>query len=556
MHPFDLLVLLATLGALVWPLLPLWSPRWLGLLPTVAVLLCLAHYLVEGLRPTLVPVYVAAGLLWLLTLGRLVRPTAPATRRRARTRRITAIVGRGLGCGLLGLSLLIRATIVTDLSALGWTAAFAALHIEVSHTYAFGAWKAIDWDGLYAEVAPQIAAAEATGDRQAYYRALRTYAFALHDGHVALVGDDRGARSAAVGGSYSFAAIGLDDGRTIAHSVDAAGPAARVGMAWGAQILRWNGQPIDAARRQVATIWADTPPATDAGRQIEQYRFLTRAPIGTRVEVEFKNPGAASATITTLAAVEDQFATLARNHLTPDLSPGDPPVQARTLPGGYSYIRVAREGAALRQLYPMHAYQQAIADAVARNAPGVIIDVRGNEGGLDSMVAEMAGYFYTQPAFYEALAPYDPASGQADYTSALTITIEPRAPHYAGPVAVLIDSDSRSSGEGLPLVLGRLPQTTLIGFAGTHGSFGSPDKFVQLPGGYLFVYTGMQSLDAQRQIQVDSDASGQGGVTPHTRVALTEATVRAAFFEGRDVVLEAAKQILQVSSSYQQERSR
>jgi len=546
MHPFDMLLLLSTLATLVWPLVPpRWRPsRWLRLLPTLNVFLALAHYWAEGLRPSIIPVYVCAGLLWLLTIRRRIRPTPPAAHPVARIRRILGIVGRGLGVALLGLSLIIRATIVTDLSGLRWTAAFETLHAEVSRTYAFGAWKAIDWDALYAEVAPQIAAAEATGDQQAYYRALRTYAFALHDGHIVLVGDDHGAGTAAIGGGYGFAAIGLDDGRTIAHIVEVNGPADRAGMAWGAEILRWNGQPIDTAVQQVATIWADVPPATRAGQRIEQYRFLTRAPIGRSVEVVFKNPGVSAATTVTLTALDDRFTTLALNHLTPDHGPGDPPVQTRVLPGGYSYIRVTREGAALGQLNPIRVYQHAISDALARNAPGLIIDVRGNTGGADPMVADMASYFYTQPAFFEELAPYDPVSVQVDHAQARTITIEPRAPHYAGPVAVLIDPGSKSSGEGIPLVLGRLPQTTLLGFAGTHGSFGGPSEFVQLPGGYLLIYTGMQSLDAQHQIQLDSDATGQGGVLPDVRVPLTEATVRAAFVEGRDVVLDLAIQML------------
>jgi carboxyl-terminal processing protease len=547
MHPFDILLLLSTLAALAWPLLPPhWrQSRWPDLLPTLNVLLALTHYWREGLRPSIIPVYVCAGLLWLLTIRRLVRPSLPAQQQHPRIRRIAGIAGRGLGIVLLCLSLLIRAAVVTDLSGLGWTAAFEALHAHLSRTYALGDWKAIDWDALYAEVAPQIASAETTRDQQAYYRALRAYAFALHDSHVSLVGDDHGARAAAIGGGYGFAIIRLDDGRTIAQRVQEGGPAARAGMLWGAQILEWNGLPIEQAVQQVATIWADVPPATHAGQRIAQDRLLTRAPVGTLAQVAFINPGTTAARTSTLTAVDDQLEMLKHNHLTPNLGPSEPPVQARVLLDDYAYIRVSREGVGLRQLNPMQIFQQAIADAVARNAPGVIIDVRGNSGGADQMVADMAGYFYTQPTFYEKLAPYDGVLGQADTAHAHPIMIEPRAPHYAWRLAVLIDPDTRSSGEGIPLALGRLPQATLIGFAGTHGSFGAPSEFVQLPGGYLLIYTGAQSLDEHDQIQVDSDASGRGGILPDVRVPVTEETVRAAVVEGRDVVLDVALHTLQ-----------
>jgi hypothetical protein len=145
------------------------------------------------------------------------------------------------------------------------------------------------------------------------------------------------------------------------------------------------------------------------------------------------------------ANADDQLETLQHSYLTPDLGSSEPPVQARVLPGGYLYIRVSREGVGLRQLNPLQIFQQAIADAVERNAPGVIIDVRGNTGGADQMVADMAGYFYSHPAVYEKLAPYDRSSGQADTSEAHTIVIEPRAPHYGGPIAVLIDPGTRSS---------------------------------------------------------------------------------------------------------------
>ena len=103
----------------------------------------------------------------------------------------------------------------------------------------------------------------------------------------------------------------------------------------------------------------------------KHYRYLTRAPIGAPAEITFKNPGASAAITVTLTAVDDQREMLNRNHLTPDLGPADPPVLARALPGGYGYTRVTREGAALGQINPMQVYQQAIADAVARDAPGL-----------------------------------------------------------------------------------------------------------------------------------------------------------------------------------------
>ena len=118
MHPFDMLLLLSTLAALVLPLLPQLGRyrRWLDLLPTVNVLLALAHYWREGLRPSIIPVYACVGLLWLLTLRRLSRRSVPSPQQHPCIRRVASIAGRSLGVGLLGLSVLIHAVVVTDLS--------------------------------------------------------------------------------------------------------------------------------------------------------------------------------------------------------------------------------------------------------------------------------------------------------------------------------------------------------------------------------------------------------------------------------------------------------
>jgi hypothetical protein len=260
------------------------APRWLRYLPAVAGALTLAHLLIAGFYPLKVPLYLAGGLLALVTRGQL------PVRRPGRLRRLGVVAGSGLGLIALALATAVTASI-PNYAGLGWSAGFAELHAEVRRSYAFGAWKGIDWDALYAEVAPQIADAEDAGDRQAYARALRAYAFALPDGHVGLIGADHGARAAAIGGSYGFALIELDDGRHIANVVVPDGPAARAGVRWGAEILSWGDRPIAVALAEVPTLWADIPPATVEGRRVAQQRLLTRAPVSTQVNMTFRNPG-------------------------------------------------------------------------------------------------------------------------------------------------------------------------------------------------------------------------------------------------------------------------
>ena len=110
----------------------------------------------------------------------------------------------------------------------GWVEAFDGLHATLQRRYAFGEWKRIDWDALYAEHQPNILAAERSEDKSAYYVALREYIYNLPDGHVSVYGDVHDeVERAAIGGGFGFAVLKLDDGRVIAHIV-------RAGYACGA----------------------------------------------------------------------------------------------------------------------------------------------------------------------------------------------------------------------------------------------------------------------------------------------------------------------------------
>jgi carboxyl-terminal processing protease len=65
-----------------------------------------------------------------------------------------------------------------------------------------------------------------------------------------------------------------------------------------------------------------------------------------------------------------------------------------------------------------------------------------------------------------------------------------------------------------------------------------------MPGGLTVGYPNGQSLDANGRVQLDSDERMAGGIAPDVRVPLTMDTVKAQFKDGRDVVLEAAIEIL------------
>ncbi len=533
-------------------------PRWVDFLPAVGVLVAVGQaWAASGVSAFMVlvslPLYVAAGLLFLLTLPRVFsrRRLVPGARWRW-GKRAAAVGGlvlvvfgaervvevRGLLESRHRFAALLNEKTVTDLTSLSWTGAFLGLRDKMIAEYPFTQWKGIDWAVLHAEIAPQVAAAQAGKDERAWYRALRQFAWSVPDGHVGIQGDDRGLRHAEAGGGLGFQIVQLDDGRVLAARVLPGGPAARAGMRFGAEVLAWNGTPIHDALGRVPVLWSEEPPATSEGRRLQQARFLMRGTAGARAALTFRNRGEKEARTVELTAVEEAEEPRPFNVIK-DVLLGSP-IEARRLPAGPGYIRIKFELPALFDLHPERNVARALERFHAEGVSGLVLDVRGNVGGQDSMIARFAAFFQRRERFYEMAAVYDPETRRFLPHPETTVRLIPQEPSWEGKVAVLIDAETLSSGEGIPLALRGLPGVALFGFHGTQGSFGINQKTVLLPGGLKLVFPQAPSLDARGQIQVDSGASGLGGISPDHQVPLDEAAFDAEFGEGKDVVLESA----------------
>ncbi|MCX7026708.1 MAG: class A beta-lactamase-related serine hydrolase [Spirochaetes bacterium] len=451
-----------------------------------------------------------------------------------------------------------------DFGALSWTEAFKAAHEKLSREYAFGDWKGVDWPGLSTRYLPKIEDAQAAGDMKAYYLALHEYLCSIPDGHLSLASDDPSIPEAIgkdlVGGCFGLAAAELDDGRLIAAALVPGGGAEQAGIATGAELLSWGGLPVSEAisridpgalpyKRLSGAAGNESPIATLERLRLEQCRLLTRGPIGSLIEVEYGNPGAIDTHFATLEATDDggRGFSLVNFAARPELSDK---IDWKILPEGYGYVLVRMEHDLSNPGYPERLYDQfskAIASFVAADLPGLILDLRGNYGGSDQLSADICGFFSASPAFYEKQEYYDKRSGgflpitldeKGPEPFVDSIVIEPQTPHFAGPVAILINPGTTSSGEGPALCLGRLPNAAVIGFHGTNGSFGMVGGEIGLPGGFSFGYPFGRSVDEDSVVQLDS-RNGSGGVQPSLRVPATMDNV-LAFAAGTDVELAYA----------------
>ena len=449
-----------------------------------------------------------------------------------------------------------------DYTQMTWTEAFDALHAQFSASYAFTEWKGIDWEAMKTVTRPKIVQAETDGDEIAFVTALREYIFFLPDGHVSMLGgeivDLLFAKNRC---SFGVAITGLDDGRVVTYVVTDGGPAAEAGIELGDEIVAWDGLPIAEALAAQSILWTYSlgPPATNEHRLLKQYQMLVIRPEGSQSTVTFRKDGGGGEQTVTLTATDDGGEIRKKSSLWGKVNINDL-IHYHLLPSGYGYLFLGalmdfvayQEG--LDPLTPIYdEFKEAIQYFTDLDVPGIIVDLRANMGGSDSLAAALSGFFYQAPAFYEYQNWYNNITGTfenilLDDENAIigrnvALNISPQTPHYEGPVIVIVNPLTISSGEGVAMAIQNLPQGQVLGFWGTNGSFGMTGGEATMPGDYKLHFPYGQSLNSNRTVQLDS-RNGVGGVHPDIAVPKTLENM-VAYSNGEDVELDYAVQTLQ-----------
>jgi carboxyl-terminal processing protease len=154
------------------------------------------------------------------------------------------------------------------------------------------------------------------------------------------------------------------------------------------------------------------------------------------------------------------------------------------------------------------------------NAPGVMIDLRGNPGGIGIMAMGIAGFFIDKAG--------QKLGEMKMRETTLKFVIFPRPETYAGPLAILVDEGSASTSEILAGGLQDLKRARIFGVRTAAAAL--PSDIIRLPNG-----DGFQFAQASYTSESGKVLEGEG-VTPDVVVRQT----REALAAGRDLVVEAA----------------
>jgi carboxyl-terminal processing protease len=400
-----------------------------------------------------------------------------------------------------------------------------ALRLGIDHleqAYSFTDHKGVDWQAVRRELQPL---ADEAGSPEEEARVIRGLVPYLPDAHVQLFHEEPSEDLCPEArGSYGLALSDLDDGRVIvAHPGE-------TGLVAGDEVVAWGGRPLAEAREDTALWCFPLGAATNERRRQVQLRLLARGPVGASVVVTVLREGPPVDTELAARPDTDDIRAAFSIELPETL------LERRLLPSGLGYVAVGWEETYLAETR----FQSAL--VAMRDAPGLVVDLRDNDGGMDMAAANIAGMFSTSAFFYETITFLNNRTLEQEVIAELWV--EPQEVYWGRPTAVLIDGDTVSSGEGLALLLSKQPQVQIFGFEGTAASFGSTGSAIAFPGGWQLAFPGGRSLDERGDIQLDSDRTLEGGVHPTRRVPWTEEN-RVRHHDGEDVVLEAAVAWLQ-----------
>jgi len=267
------------------------------------------------------------------------------------------------------------------------------------------------------------------------------------------------------------------------------------------------------------------------------------------VDIAFISRETGSQHTVTLTAEADNFQLLNQaRFLTASIPDINNLVYHEILDGHIGYLSLlnehAQEGLCLDSIRKTDIYlkvKEAITTFNEQNIDKLVFDLRVNGGGNPLLGSAISGFFVESPLFWE----YTTESSATNFTIFDTIITVPESPHFDGEVIVIVGPNDISTGEGIPMMLQRLPKARVVSFWGTNGSFGNMADFVYMPVyPQLILYPYGRSLNENKIIQLDSDFTMEGGIQPDIRIPLTVERVIEQWGEGKDVEMEYAIDLL------------
>lgn len=380
----------------------------------------------------------------------------------------------------------------------------------------------VDWPAVREEMRPRV---RQVGTRSELLELLQDMLDRIGESHFTVIPeaamqwqDDSPERSGAPG--TSGLTVRLLEDRALVTAVAADSAAAKAGVRPGWWIDSVDGRSVADA------VAAANEAATDAARrrarvslEAQLQHRLANQPVGAALTLQLREPSGRSRSV----AIEG-LPMPGRSINVPML----PPMQldfshrAHPLPGGGCVGEIAFSV----WVVDVNAL---LADAMAEldQCHGILLDLRGNPGGIMAVMMSVAGFFVDQPTTLGTLRTRDATlhfRAQPRRVTNEGVLVEP----MTGPVAILVDSQSMSTSEMFASGMQSVGRARIFG--STTPGMALPSRMVGLPSGDVLMHAFAEYTDPDgRRIEGD-------GVTPDQPTPSDPASLLA----GRDATRDAA----------------
>jgi carboxyl-terminal processing protease len=304
----------------------------------------------------------------------------------------------------------------------------------ISDTFYDPAFGGLDWPGVRASLRPKV---ESSASQEAARGVIREMLAELHRSHFYLLSSSSSTAADALPGDAVVSIdvrVALPRPGVVITRVTAGSPADRAGLRPGQIILT-----VDA---ETARGWIETASGADVGaRNLEvwkrAYRALHGQP-GTTAQVGIQGVEQPPRTVS-VAREPEAGQVVKLGNL--------PPMHVRVDVREVSTPGARRVGVIGFNLWlPVVGPQVDAAVDRFRQHDGLVIDLRGNPGGLAEMMRGIAGHLVSEPL---SIGRMDTRQGQLEFRAnpRLSTADGRRVAPFAGPVAILVDELTASASE-------------------------------------------------------------------------------------------------------------